>query len=943
MVYFRLIIAAACPVLATAVLYLLSRKTALGRWSRTRSQLLYGLLLGGVSVFCSEFGVPAYGVIINVRDAAPLSAGLVFGAPAGILAGLIGGMERWFAVYWGAGTYTRLACSVSTILAGLLGAAIRKWMFDDKKPSWYYGFAVGLVMEVLHMLMIFFTNMSDVKQAFTFVKGCAPPMIVANAFSVMFCLLTVTLMGKERLRVDKEHKQLSQTFSRWLFAVVMAAFVITSLFTFILQNRVSISDNTALLWLNIEDVKADVGDASDENLLRLTRSVAQDIEKAGGVDNSLLYTISAKPGNDFSEINVVGEDGIIACSTNRDYVGFDMASGDQARDFLVLLEGEKTEYVQSYQPTSRNADTYMKYAGVALADGGFVQVGYDAARFRQDIDQEVVGATRNRHVGETGFIIICGDDSAKTVVSSPHGGEEEGESLSVTGLSLEGLEEGRRYEAEVYGVPSYLMYTVSEGYYIIAVEPVDEVLFFRDLSVYVTVFMEIIVFAVLFALVYLLIKKLVVENIHRINGTLAQITGGNLNVSVDVRTNEEFVSLSDDINSTVTTLKGYIAEAAARIDKELEIAKVIQSSTLPSVFPPYPDRTDFDIYATMDTAKEVGGDFYDFYLLDENRLAFLIADVSGKGITAAMFMMQAKSILKSCAEREGDVARILAAANDALCEGNDAEMFVTCWMGILNLATGELTFASAGHNPPVIRQGGETRFLEFRPGFVLGEIEHLNYRTGQLTLEPGDEIYLYTDGVTEATDAQLQLYGNDRLLAAMKSAEGLSAQEVCRLVKADVDRFAGDAPQFDDITMLHLRLLPRDKITVKPEMDSVERVLGFVEDTLRKAGTPEKILVKMNIVTDEIFSNIVRYSGAAQASVEVAVADGEARLIFTDDGRPYDPTQKPDPDTTAPAEEREIGGMGIFIVKKFMDRVDYLCRDGRNILTLTKRFDPPTP
>lgn len=937
MVYVRLLISAVCPVIVTVALYLLDRKTSLGKRNEKNRQLLYGIIFGMTAVFCSEFGVPVLDVIINVRDAAPLCAGLIFGAPAGIIAGAIGGMERWFAVLWGAGTYTRLACSVSTVIAGALSAVLRKWMFDNKKPSWYYGFAIGLVTEVLHMLMIFFTNIGDVKQAFTFVKACAAPMILANAFSVMLSLLAVSLMGKEKLVWEKEHKKLSQSFSRWLFIVVLAAFGITSIFTFILQENFSVNDSKALLELNIEDVKADIEDASDENLLRLTRSVAADIDAADSADDALLFAISDKPENDFSEINVIDENGIITCSTNPEYKGFDMSSGGQSGDFLVLLGGAE-EFVQSYQPVSKDNSTYMKYAGVSLKKGGFVQVGYDAERFRQDIDDQVIGATRNRHVGESGYMIISADNW--NIVSDPQGNE--GKNLSVTGLWIdtETMRENERYELTVYGKKCYLMYTVTEGYYIIAAEPVEEVMFSRDLSIYVTVFMEVIVFAVLFSLVYFLIKKLVVENIHKINGTLAEITGGNLNVSVDVRTNEEFVSLSDDINSTVAALKGYIAEAAARIDKELEIAKVIQFSTLPSVFPPYPDQTDFDIYASMKTAKEVGGDFYDFYMLDENRLAFLIADVSGKGITAAMFMMKAKTLIKSYAEKESDVAEILTKANKALCEGNDAEMFVTCWIGILNLTTGNLSFANAGHNAPVVRRDGkEAHFLKFRPGFVLGEMENIRYRAGEMKLNPGDEIYLYTDGVTEATDDKLQLYGNDRLLAVLNSAENLSAREICSRVKADVDCFVGEAEQFDDITMLHLKILPRHIITVQPAMECMESVLAFVENTLSDLNVPSKVMVKINIAADEIFSNIVRYSGATEAAVECGVLGGTVRLKFTDNGHPYDPTKKPDPDTSAPMDERDSGGMGIFIVKKFMDSVEYACHDGRNILTLTKRFE----
>ena len=293
MMYLKLALTALCPVFATVCLYFLYQKTVFGRWEARHKQLLYGCVFGIVSVFCSEFGTPAYGVIINVRDAAPLCAGLIFGSPAGIMAGIIGGVERWFAVLWGASAYTRIACSLSTVIAGFMGAVLRKWMFDNKKPAWYYGFAIGLVMEVLHMLMIFFTNMGDVHQAFTFVKNCSVPMMMANAVSVMLSLMAVSLIGKEKLQVQTEYKKLSQTFSRWLLFVVIAAFSVTSIFIYLLQTSFSVREHEALLALNIEDVKADIEDASDENLLKLTYDVVDDISAAKTVDNNLLLEIRA--------------------------------------------------------------------------------------------------------------------------------------------------------------------------------------------------------------------------------------------------------------------------------------------------------------------------------------------------------------------------------------------------------------------------------------------------------------------------------------------------------------------------------------------------------------------------------------------------------------------------------------------------------------------------
>ena len=318
--------------------------------------------------------------------------------------------------------------------------------------------------------------------------------------------------------------------------------------------------------------------------------------------------------------------------------------------------------------------------------------------------------------------------------------------------------------------------------------------------------MEFVVFGMLFIVVYFLIKKLIVDNMVKINRSLAKITSGNLDTVVDVRTNEKFASLSDDINSTVLTLKRYIAEAAARIDKELDFAKAIQHSAIPMVFPPYLAHGEFDIYATMDTAKEVGGDFYDFYFVGESKLGFLIADVSGKGIPAAMFMMTAKTLIKGYAESGKSVDEVFTIANAKLCESNEAGMFVTAWMGILDITTGLLEFANAGHNPPLVKHAdGRFEFLKSKSGFILAGMEGMKYRRNELVLSPGDEIYLYTDGVTEATNAENALYGEERLANLLNTIHGLSGEALCRAVKAGIDAFAGDAPQSDDITMLYLK------------------------------------------------------------------------------------------------------------------------------------------
>ena len=605
-------------------------------------------------------------------------------------------------------------------------------------------------------------------------------------------------------------KKISRSFQNWLLVLVVTAFLMTTAFLWLFQTRLAQNNTVRLLGLNIADVRQDIQDASDENLLNLTQNIADRLNSVETITDELLFDLCLQ--YDVTEINCIDKSGMIYASTYPDFYRYDMRSGHQSAEFMVLLEGQDT-YVQPYQPVSYDASISRKYAGVVLERGGFVQVGYGVERFQKDIGEFVVGVTRNRHVGEGGCILIA--DESWNIVSDRNGNE--GRNLDVTGIWIDTrtMVPGEIFTAEVYEENCYCMYKQQEGYTIIAVIPQSEAALSRNVAVSVTTAMQIVVFGALFVMIYVLVKKLVVDNIYRINSSLAAITEGKLNTVVDVRSHEEFAALSDDINSTVDTLKRYIADAEARIDAELAFAKAIQHSALPSVFPPFPNRKEFDIRACMHTAKEVGGDFYDFYFVDKNTLAFLIADVSGKGIPAAMFMMTAKTLLKSYAESGMGVAEVLTQANNKLCESNDAGMFVTVWMGYLNTKTGEVTYANAGHNPPFIRHAdGRVDVVKSRPGLVLAGMEGIRYRTNTVHLKPGDLLYLYTDGVTEATDAENNLFGEARLQAVLQQKMSGDIQTVCTQVKEDVDRFVGEAPQFDDITMLALTYAPAAEETV---------------------------------------------------------------------------------------------------------------------------------
>lgn len=299
----------------------------------------------------------------------------------------------------------------------------------------------------------------------------------------------------------------------------------------------------------------------------------------------------------------------------------------------------------------------------------------------------------------------------------------------------------------------------------------DDAVLYRNVTLYLVAFMEVLIYTALFILIYQMLKKKVTCNLERVNAGLQAITAGDLDTVINVRAYQKFAQLSDDVNATVSTLKHYIRQAEDRMDQELEFARQIQQAALPGVFPARPD---FDLYAAMHTAREVGGDFYDFYLLDRYTLVFLIADVSGKGIPGAMIMMRAKTLLKDSTESGRPIDQVFDRVNRKLCD--DTGMFLTAWMGRLDLRTGELTYVNAGHNPPLLRRrDGRFEYLRTQPNLVLAGLEDTHYRIQTLQLGPGDALYLYTDGVTEAADSRGQLFGEDRLRQALASAGNAAA------------------------------------------------------------------------------------------------------------------------------------------------------------------------
>ena len=678
----------------STVLFILLTGLVWRRWSgrehNTRYRIEIGLIFGLWSVLATHFGVNYNEMILNVRDMGPLAAGLFFDPVSGVIAGLIGGIERYFAgTYLGLGAFTTTACSVSTCLAGFLSAVLRVVLFDNRRPPTSISFFIGAVMEVFHMYAVLITNRHSMFMAYYVVKSCALPMILFNGIGLASCSLLIKyLSGEIGDRVpftDPEHTPVTKQFHRWLLVVTVFIVVINTLTDHELRTRAAYQETAQSLAILADDCK------------RLYLDMADDLDKA----EELMPYVA------------------MAMSYNATYLVF-----DSDRNVLAGL--------------------YSKEAGMPT-------------------------------VSESDYALLSGQAEKPVFKASPeyYGGED---TLCIVKQLDSGifLMVGWKY-ASIYSA--------------------------RENQMYENFLSDILLFTALYILVSLLLERIVVKNLKSVNTSLQKIIGGDLNEVVTARSSLEFSLLSDDINQTVTTLKGYIDESERRMEEELRLASFIQESALPHVFT-YP-RDDFEIYALMKPARQVGGDFYDFFFTDINRLVLVIADVSGKGIPAAMFMMRAKTTIVNTARAGKSPADILYEVNNVLCEGNEAEMFVTVWIGIIDLDTGLMKCANAGHEYPVIcRSGSVYELLRDKHSLVLAAMEDVPMSEYTLHMEPRDRIFVYTDGAPEAINRQNEQYGTDRLVAELRTLSTMTEKYTLETVYEDIKAFAGSAEQFDDITMM---------------------------------------------------------------------------------------------------------------------------------------------
>ena len=742
-------------------------------------------------------------------------------------------------------------------------------------------------------------------------------------------------------------------FHKWLFICIFPAFCLTLAASYLLQTRQAEENARHMLSTNLGDGEkylrmvitnaAYIREISDAGALTKARAFAAIITQNPNILNVPTILHFLRKLLDVEELNVADDRGVIIASTGP-FAGYDMASSPQSAAFLPALRDLDFALVQDIE--ERGADHVpFQYAGVARRDcTGIVQIGYSPKRLTAALRSAAVDQIAPRyHIGSNGFmaisiygaVISTGNEAAVPLGSNV-------DALGLVQPDGKGLVSilGKQYICQDIEV---------EGYTLFALLPRSEVFFSRDSMLLYIAACNVVLFAVIFWMVSHLVKRLVINDVYRVNEDLQKITSGNLDVVLNERTTPEFGLLSDGINKTVQSLKAAISAAAGRIDAELEFARAIQCSSLPSVFPAYPEREDFDIFAVMRAAKVVGGDFYDFYLRDKNQLVIVVADVADKGIGAALFMMTAKTLIKSLAESGLSPAEIFTQANKRITAQNDQDIFLTAFLAVLDLTTGRMICANAGHEHPLIfrRAEGRHAWLEAGHGLPLGAMPSSRYREQTFQIAPGDRLLLYTDGVSEAENSRGERFGLSGIENAVLGTERMDAEQTVQALLRRVDDFASGVEQADDITILALEFtgLAWDELLITADDAHLETLLAFLEEKLKVAQCPAATLPMLLVTAEEVFANIAHYAYAPDQGtvlVRCRMRSGpfQAVMQFQDTGRPFNPLHQPDPDTSLPAEQRREGGLGIAMMRKIMSRMEYArTADGKNILTLWKQED----
>jgi len=633
----------------------------------------------------------------------------------------------------------------------------------------------------------------------------------------------------------------------------------------------------------------------------------------------------------------------------------------QAHVFWPLLTGKAKSVVQ--EARQREIDTRVfKYVGVTGVDKPrIVQVGYNAA-FLQQLRQRM-GPTRlvNQLVSDGSVIAIRVLDKNMITVEYAERMQDiklpdptESDLANLRKLVNEG-----RTDAYLEGSLLKVVVPIGEeggelkGGAILVTLPTDTVqAAIRNRIHWGVVVSGLVLF--LGSMIAIFGAKTISRPIAELTQMTRRIADGDFNQRIDIPAKNEIGVLAASFNEMTRRLTESIEHlkettaAKERIESELNIAHEIQMSMVPKIFPPFPDRSEFDIFATLVPAKEVGGDFYDFFFIDDDHLCFAVADVSGKGVPASLFMAVTKTLFKATADRGNTPGEILARLNMEICRDNESCMFVTLFCGILNIRTGQVDYSNGGHSLPYYLDQSDVSPLENIGGRALGLVEQSPYASGRVVLGPGEALLLYTDGVTEAMNPSDTLYSDQRLAQFLANNRASSPRQIVGDLVGDVRSFAGEAPQSDDITALALRYFGKNanmsdilEIKLNNQLSELDRFSQTLSEFGQRHDLAPRVVHDLNLALEEILTNIISYGYTDNREHEIRVGlsaqPGEVKAEVQDDGQPFNPLEVPEPDTTKPLEERAIGGLGIHIVRKLMDGLEYKRQGERNFLTIRKK------
>ena len=411
-----------------------------------------------------------------------------------------------------------------------------------------------------------------------------------------------------------------------------------------------------------------------------------------------------------------------------------------------------------------------------------------------------------------------------------------------------------------------------------------------------------------------------------------------------VKTHLALKSAMDDLQDAYALIK----VQKDRMQEELNVGHTIQMSMLPQNDAPFPDRQEFELRAMLIPAREVGGDFYDYFFVNDNEICLIVGDVSGKGVPAALFMAVSKTMLKTSAMDDPSPASILTRVNDELSADNPACMFVTVFLAVANVRTGTVRYSNGGHNPPyLLHKNGALTCLDQRHGPILGATDGIAFKESTTEIKKGESIYIFTDGVTEAMDAGDQLYSEARLEKVLTQSGDALATELIQRSLDDVSAYASGAEQSDDITVLAFRLLhspekslnPTLELSVGADLREIQKVNEAVDTFCANNQLPREISRKLGVILDELLTNAINYgfddSEEHEIMIQIEVMDDRLLIKVSDDGIPFNPFDRISPDTTLSVDEREIGGLGVLLVTEMMDSHSYQRLLNRNIITLT--------